>query len=119
MIRRPPRSTHTDTLFPYTTLFRSVENAVSRHPAVATCAIIGLPDEKWGERVHAVIVLKAGAAATAEEIRVHAKELIAGYKCPRSVDFVDALPISSTGKVLKRELRERYAAKEKIGRAHV
>src|SRR3546814_547487 len=55
-----------------------VENAVSRHPAVATCAIIGLPDEKWGERVHAVIVLKAGAAATAEEIRVHAQEVIAG-----------------------------------------
>jgi len=89
-----------------------VENAVARHPAVATCAVIGLPDAKWGERVHAVIVLKPGASATDEEIRAHAKELIAGYKCPRSVDFVEALPISSTGKVLKRELRTSYAAKE-------
>lgn len=89
-----------------------VENAVARHPAVATCAVIGLPDAKWGERVHAVIVLKPGASATDEEIRAHAKELIAGYKCPRSVDFVEALPISSTGKVLKRELRTSYTAKE-------
>ncbi|HTU09579.1 MAG TPA: long-chain fatty acid--CoA ligase [Allosphingosinicella sp.] len=86
-----------------------VENALARHPAVATCAVIGLPDETWGERVHAVVVLKPGAAATADELRDHAKELIAGYKCPRSVDFAEALPISSTGKVLKRELRANYA----------
>jgi acyl-CoA synthetase (AMP-forming)/AMP-acid ligase II len=85
-----------------------VENALARHPAVATCAVIGLPDDKWGERVHAVVVLKSGAAAHAQELRDHAKGLIAGYKCPRSVDFVEALPISSTGKVLKRELRARY-----------
>ena len=86
-----------------------VENAVARHPAVATCAVIGLPDEKWGERVHAVIVLKPSAAASGDDIRAHAKSLIAGYKCPRTVDFVEALPISSTGKVLKRDLRAQYA----------
>ena len=87
-----------------------VENAIARHPAVATCAVIGLPDEKWGERVHAIIVLKPDAQATVDDIREHSKELIAGYKCPRSVDFVDALPISSTGKVLKRDLRASYAS---------
>lgn len=89
-----------------------VENALARHPAVATCAVIGLPDEIWGERVHAVVVLKPGATACATDLRDHAKGLIAGYKCPRSVDFADALPISSTGKVLKRELRAQYAEGE-------
>src|SRR3546814_18257821 len=90
-----------------------VENAVSRHPAVATRAIIGLPDENWGERVHAVIVLKAGAAATAEEIRVHAKELIAGYNSPRRADFVDALPITRPGTGLKRGVLEHTPAKQR------
>ena len=85
-----------------------VENALARHSAVATSAVIGLPDDRWGERVHAVVVLKPGKRADAEDIRAHVKALIAGYKCPRTVDFVDALPLSSTGKVLKRELRDRY-----------
>jgi acyl-CoA synthetase (AMP-forming)/AMP-acid ligase II len=87
-----------------------VENAIARHPAVAACAVIGLPDERWGERVHAVIVLKSGQRVSPEDIRAHAKELIAGYKCPRSVDFLDALPLSGAGKVLKRELRQRYTS---------
>jgi len=86
-----------------------VENALAKHPAVATCSVIGLPDEKWGERVHAVIVMKPGMTVSVDEIRRHAKDLIAGYKCPRTVDFVDALPLSSTGKVLKRELRAIYS----------
>jgi acyl-CoA synthetase (AMP-forming)/AMP-acid ligase II len=84
---------------------------------VAACAVIGVPDEEWGERVHAVVVLgsvpTAGATAgrsapTGEELRAHVKEHIAGYKAPRSVEFVDALPLSGAGKVLKRELRARY-----------
>ncbi|MFF2503017.1 long-chain fatty acid--CoA ligase [Streptomyces sp. NPDC058067] len=83
-----------------------VENAVSSHPAVASCAVIGAPDDHWGERVHAVIVLKPGRTATAEEIRAHAKTLIAGYKAPRSAEFVESLPLSPVGKILKRELRE-------------
>ncbi|MCA1844592.1 MAG: long-chain fatty acid--CoA ligase [Actinobacteria bacterium] len=85
-----------------------VENAVAQHPAVAMCAVIGVPDDEWGERVHAVVVLKPGVTATAEEIRGHAKTLIAGYKAPRSVEFTHALPISGAGKVLKRELRQKY-----------
>jgi len=90
-----------------------VENAVSSHPAVANCAVIGVPDERWGERVHAVVVLKPGASVTSEEIRDHAKARIAGYKAPRTVEFVDVLPLSPTGKVLKRALREAYRAAER------
>ncbi|MBS0569284.1 MAG: long-chain-fatty-acid--CoA ligase [Proteobacteria bacterium] len=85
-----------------------VEQAVAKHPAVAACAVIGVPDPQWGERVHAVVVLKAGQHATGEEIREHCKTLIGGYKCPRSVEFVAALPVTGAGKVLKRELREPY-----------
>ncbi|MDX6362879.1 MAG: hypothetical protein QOC85_1889 [Streptomyces sp.] len=85
-----------------------VENAVAQHPSVAACAVIGVPDDEWGERVHAVVVLKPGVEATGEEIREHAKVLIAGYKAPRSVEFAESLPLSGAGKVLKRELRRRY-----------
>jgi acyl-CoA synthetase (AMP-forming)/AMP-acid ligase II len=85
-----------------------VENAVAAHPAVANCAVIGVPDEHWGERVHAVVVLKPGADATTEQIREHAKTLIAGYKAPRTVEFVEALPVSPAGKIIKRDLRVRY-----------
>ena len=60
-----------------------VENALARHPAVAACAVIGVPDERWGERVHAVVVTAPGATTTADELRAHCRELIAGYKCPR------------------------------------
>jgi acyl-CoA synthetase (AMP-forming)/AMP-acid ligase II len=85
-----------------------VENAVARHRAVAQCAVIGLPDPDWGERVHAVVVLHPGATLTLAELREHTKTLIAGYKAPRSVEIAAALPISGTGKVLKRELRKKY-----------
>ena len=83
-----------------------VENALSRHPAVAAAAVIGVPHEQWGEAVHAVVVLRPGAEATAAEIQAHCKELIAGYKSPRSVEFMAALPISGAGKVMKYKLRE-------------
>ena len=82
-----------------------VENAVATHPAVANCAVVGVPDEQWGERVHAVVVCKPGAQVSEEEIRAHTKTLIAGYKAPRTVEFVETLPVTPTGKVLKRELR--------------
>ncbi|MFB7722246.1 long-chain-fatty-acid--CoA ligase [Nocardia sp. NPDC056100] len=85
-----------------------VENALAAHPAVAACAVIGVPDQEWGERVHAVIVCQPGQQVTAEQIREHAKTLIAGYKAPRSIEVVDALPVSGAGKILKRELRKRY-----------
>ena len=83
-----------------------VEAALTRHPAVAAAAVIGVPHAQWGEAVHAAIVLRPGSQATAEEIQAHCKELIAGYKCPRSVEFMAALPISGAGKVMKYKLRE-------------
>jgi acyl-CoA synthetase (AMP-forming)/AMP-acid ligase II len=82
-----------------------VENVISKHPAVATSAIVGLPDDTWGERVHAVVVLKSGAALELDELQDFAREKIAGYKIPRSMSVVDALPVSAAGKVLKRDLR--------------
>ena len=85
-----------------------VENAIASHPAVAQCAVIGIPDERWGESVHAFVVLHPGAAAEVEDIREHTMGLIAGYKAPRSVEVVPALPVSGAGKILKRELREKY-----------
>ena len=85
-----------------------VENAVASHPAVASCAVIGVPDPDWGERVHAVVVLQNGHHVTEAQIRQHCKSLIAGYKSPRSVEFVDAMPMSGAGKILKRELRKQY-----------
>ncbi|WP_218712857.1 long-chain fatty acid--CoA ligase [Arthrobacter sp. BF1] len=87
-----------------------VENALSKHAAVASSAVIGVPDEKYGERVHAVVVLTPGHTASAEELMAHCKEHIAGYKVPRSFEFPEALPMSGAGKILKRELRESYTA---------
>ena len=72
-----------------------VENAVYQHAAVAECAVIGVPDDKWGERVHAIVRCKEGASLTAEDLMTFCHEIIAGYKCPRSVEFVaDPLPLS-------------------------
>jgi long-chain acyl-CoA synthetase len=85
-----------------------VEDAISKNPAVLEVAVIGVPDERWGERVHAVIVLRAGATLDADELKAHCAQLIAGFKCPRSIEFVDALPRSGAGKVLKREIRDKH-----------
>jgi len=85
-----------------------VENAIAQHPAVASVAVIGIPDDRWGESVHAVIVLKPGTSADAAGIQAHCRERIAGYKCPRSVEFRDALPLSGAGKILKVELRKPF-----------
>ena len=86
-----------------------VENAISLIAGVAEVAVIGIPDEQWGERVHAIIVPRRGSNLTAEEVMEHCRIQIAGYKCPRSVDFrTTPLPLSGAGKVLKRELREPF-----------
>lgn len=86
-----------------------VENALATHPAVAQVAVIGIPNDRWGEAVHAIVVLKPDVAATADDLRAHARERIAGYKLPKSVEFRDEpLPLSGALKVLKRELRAPY-----------
>jgi long-chain acyl-CoA synthetase len=86
-----------------------VENIVAQHPAVAQCAVIGIPDPQWGEQVHAVVVVRSGARLTQEELLTFCKEKIGGYKCPRSADIRgEPLPMSGAGKILKRELRRPY-----------
>jgi len=85
-----------------------VESALFGHPDVADVAVIGVPDERWGEAVKAVVVKKPGADLGAGQLIEWARERIAGYKLPKSVDFVDALPRNPTGKILKRELRLPY-----------
>lgn len=88
-----------------------VEQAVAAHPAVAQVAVIGVPDDIWGEAVHAEVVLRDGASVTEDELIAHARGLIAGYKVPKSVTFrSEPLPLSGAMKVLKRELRAPYWA---------
>ncbi len=87
-----------------------VENAIYSHPAVLEAAVIGVPDERWGEAVKAVVVLRPGHTLSSEEVIEHCRRQIAGYKLPKSVDFAAALPKSGAGKILKRELREPYWA---------
>jgi acyl-CoA synthetase (AMP-forming)/AMP-acid ligase II len=82
-----------------------VENAILQLPGVAMCAVVGVPDERWGERVHAILVLQPGVTIAPETVIAHTKSLIAGYKCPGSVEFRDALPLSPVGKLLKYQLR--------------
>ena len=86
-----------------------VEEALAQHPDVADVAVIGVPDDRWVEAVKALVIPRPGAAPTADELIAFARERLAGYKLPRSVDFVEELPRTPSGKVLKRELRERYA----------
>ncbi|MEO1662335.1 MAG: long-chain-fatty-acid--CoA ligase [Pseudomonadota bacterium] len=87
-----------------------VENAIFGHPDVADVAVIGVPDEKWGESVKALIVVKDGTRPTAEEIIAWARERIAGYKCPKSVDYIDEMPRNPSGKILRKDLREPFWA---------
>ncbi len=89
---------------------REIEEVICRHPAAFEVAVIGVPDEKWGETVKAFVVLHAGKRATEAEIIEHCKRHLASYKKPQSVEFLPTLPKNAYGKVLKRELRDRYWA---------
>ena len=86
------------------------ENDITQLPQVSMAAVIAVPDDRWGERVHAVVVLRPGEALSADALQAHCRSLIAGYKCPRSVEFRDALPLSAAGKVLKVDLRAPFWA---------
>jgi acyl-CoA synthetase (AMP-forming)/AMP-acid ligase II len=87
---------------------REVENALLEHPGVAEAVVVGVPDAHWGEAVKAVVVRYPGSPLTEAQLIAHARGLIAAYKCPKSVAFVEALPLLATGKVDKRSLRERF-----------
>jgi acyl-CoA synthetase (AMP-forming)/AMP-acid ligase II len=85
-----------------------VEAALSEHPAVLMSAVVGVPHPEWGEAVHAEVILRASMTASADELIDHAKRKIGNYKAPKSVRFVDELPLSSVGKVLRRHVRQPY-----------
>jgi acyl-CoA synthetase (AMP-forming)/AMP-acid ligase II len=82
-----------------------VEQALMRLSGIQMCAVVGLPDEKWGERVVAAVVASESAHLSAEDVLAHCRNQIAGYKVPKQVEFLKSLPMTTTGKVMKRTLR--------------
>jgi long-chain acyl-CoA synthetase len=87
---------------------REIEDVIIRHPAVFEVAVIGVPDEKWGESIKALVSLREGQKVTEEEIINFCKQHLASYKKPKSVEFIGSIPKNPYGKILKRELREKY-----------
>jgi long-chain acyl-CoA synthetase len=84
------------------------ENVLYQHPAVQECAVVSAPDKRWGERVQAVVVLKPGATATEEELIAFSKERLAGYKCPKKIEFWKELPKSPVGKLLRKDVKNEF-----------
>ena len=87
-----------------------VEAALATHPAVMMSAVVGIPHAEWGEAVHAEVMLRKGESVTAEELIALTKARLGGYKAPKTLVFVDALPTSVVGKVLRREVKDKYWA---------
>jgi acyl-CoA synthetase (AMP-forming)/AMP-acid ligase II len=87
---------------------RDVEEALYAHPAVREAVAIGIPDERWGETVRALVVLRSGCTVSSDELMQWCKQHLASYKRPRSVEFVDDLPKNAYGKILRRAIRQRY-----------
>lgn len=85
-----------------------VEKTLDSHPAVLETAVVSFPDPKWGESVKAVVVLNPGMSASEQDIISHCKNILAHFKAPKSVDFVDALPKSPVGKTLRRVIKDKY-----------
>jgi acyl-CoA synthetase (AMP-forming)/AMP-acid ligase II len=83
-----------------------VENVIYAHPAVLECSVVGVPDQRWGELVHAVVVVQDGASVTAEQIIEHCHQHLGGYKCPKTVTFVDGLPKTAIGKIRRTDVRD-------------
>ena len=83
-----------------------VENIIYTHPAVLQGAVVGMPDERWGELVHAVIVVRGVARVSPEEIIEHCRQTLAGYKCPKKVTFVEALPQTAIGKISRKDVKK-------------
>ena len=93
---------------------REVEEVFYRHPAVQEVAVFGVPHPVWVEAVVAAVVARDGATLTADELVTHCRTHLAGYKTPKQVFFVDALPKNPSGKLLKRELRTRFGAEQNV-----
>ena len=85
-----------------------VEAALASHAAVLMSAVVGVPHPEWGEAVHAEVVLRSDSTATAEELIAHVKSKLGGYEAPKTVIFVDGLPLTAVGKVLRRVVKEKY-----------
>ena len=92
----------------YNVYAREVEEVLYTHPTVREAAVVGVPDDKWGEAVKAIVALKPGTSATEKELIAYCKQNMTSYKKPQSVEFMPELPKSAVGKILKRELKEKY-----------
>jgi acyl-CoA synthetase (AMP-forming)/AMP-acid ligase II len=87
---------------------KETEDVLYEHPAVMECAVVAAPDDRWGERVQAVVILKEGQSATEEELIAHCKAKLGGYKCPKAVEFWDALPKTPIGKILRKDVKAKF-----------
>ena len=91
-----------------------IEEVLYRHPSIEMAAVVGAPDPKWGEIVVAAVTLKPGRAADEAELIAHCKEYLSSFKVPKKIDFRDQMPLSSFGKILRRDVRKTYWQQEEV-----